>query len=232
MKLTRIAAARVVNPPESKNLTSEVVLFTLTVSGTKAGTFPIKIIATYIYNPTAGWGEIDKPATGGYSDLLIGTNAVGSADEFPVRLDDADVNNTTYVQNGSVIIPPPDDEVDTDGDGVTDVDELAAGTSSTNVDSDRDGYSDSQEITNGTNPLEKDAAGGIGYDVTLDARESNLDVDGDGEVNMPTDGLMMIRYAFGYTDEKLIQNAVGSGCTRCELEPILKYLELLMPSEQ
>ena len=50
-------------------------------------------------------------------------------------------------------LPDPDDP-DSDGDGVSDGDEIAAGTDPTNSDSDGDGVTDGDEIAAGTNPTD------------------------------------------------------------------------------
>lgn len=49
--------------------------------------------------------------------------------------------------------PPIDPFLDTDGDGITDVDELRIGTDPKKADTDNDGYTDKQEIDTGHDPL-------------------------------------------------------------------------------
>ena len=68
------------------------------------------------------------------------------------------------------------DNVDADGDGCLDSDELLAGTDPTNPDTDADGEGDCVEIgSDPTNPIDTDGDG------TIDALESsNADADGDG----------------------------------------------------
>jgi concanavalin A-like lectin/glucanase superfamily protein len=55
-----------------------------------------------------------------------------------------------------------------------------------------------------------------------------LDVDGDGELTPLTDGLLVLRYEFGFTDAALITGAVDlENCTRCSAEAIANYLMAL-----
>jgi len=51
-----------------------------------------------------------------------------------------------------------------------------------------------------------------------------LDVDGDGEYDALTDGLVVLRYLFGLTGNALVNGAVGSGATRKDAAAILSYL--------
>ena len=44
--------------------------------------------------------------------------------------------------------------------------------------------------------------------------DSQLDIDGDGEAKPLTDGLLLIRYLFGFSGESLISGAIGAGATR------------------
>jgi len=52
-----------------------------------------------------------------------------------------------------------------------------------------------------------------------------LDVDGDGEVNPLTDGVLKLRYEFGFRGDDLVSGAVNlGGCTRCAAAAIEVYL--------
>ena len=59
--------------------------------------------------------------------------------------------------------------------------------------------------------------------------ETQLDVDGDGETEPLTDGLLSLRWLFGFTGAALTTGAVDLGdCTRCDaamIEPYLMGLE-------
>ena len=52
-----------------------------------------------------------------------------------------------------------------------------------------------------------------------------LDVDGDGEQIPLTDGLLVIRYLFGFTGDPLTQGAVSSSGARKDAASIRRYLE-------
>jgi hypothetical protein len=54
-----------------------------------------------------------------------------------------------------------------------------------------------------------------------------LDVDGDGTAQPLTDGLLLLRYLFGFRDTTLTNGAVGAGCTRCDAPSIEAYLASL-----
>ena len=44
--------------------------------------------------------------------------------------------------------------------------------------------------------------------------DSQLDIDGDGESKPLTDGLLLIRYLFGFSGDSLVSGAIGSGAER------------------
>jgi hypothetical protein len=54
--------------------------------------------------------------------------------------------------------------------------------------------------------------------------DSLLDVDGNGLNGALTDGLLILRYLFGFTGTLLTQGAVGANCTRCTAPEIEAFL--------
>lgn len=55
------------------------------------------------------------------------------------------------------------------------------------------------------------------------------DIDGDGEHDPLTDGLLLLRYLFGFTGSTLITGAVDlANCTRCTAAEIEAYIEALL----
>jgi hypothetical protein len=51
-----------------------------------------------------------------------------------------------------------------------------------------------------------------------------LDVDGNGVIDALTDGLLVLRYEFGFRGAALLTGALGAGCTRCDAPAIEAYL--------
>jgi hypothetical protein len=57
---------------------------------------------------------------------------------------------------------------------------------------------------------------------------AQLDVDGNGSVEPLTDGLLVLRFLFGFSGTTLTNGAVGGGCTRCDSGAIAAYLQGLL----
>lgn len=56
------------------------------------------------------------------------------------------------------------------------------------------------------------------------------DIDANGAADALTDGLLYLRYLFGFRGEALIESAVAANCNRCTAEEIEAALALLAPS--
>jgi hypothetical protein len=56
---------------------------------------------------------------------------------------------------------------------------------------------------------------------------TTLDIDGDGSLEALTDGLLVLRYLFGFAGATLTSGAVGANCTRCDAGEIVPYLQTL-----
>lgn len=56
---------------------------------------------------------------------------------------------------------------------------------------------------------------------------STLDIDGNLALAPLSDGLLILRYLFGFTGPELTDSAVGQGCARCDASTILPYLQTL-----
>jgi hypothetical protein len=59
--------------------------------------------------------------------------------------------------------------------------------------------------------------------------DSQLDIDGDGESKPLTDGLLLIRYLFGFSGDSLVSGAIGSGAERDTAEEVEAYIQERVP---
>ncbi|WP_166727515.1 YSIRK-type signal peptide-containing protein, partial [Streptococcus pseudopneumoniae] len=110
----------------------------------------------------------------------------------------------------------PNETVDTDGDGLTDKQEVDKGTDPLKQDTDGDGLTDKQEIDKGTDPLKQDTDGdGLTDKQEIDKGTDPLkqDTDGDGltdkqEVDKGTDPLKPATDGDGFPD--VVEEDAGS----------------------
>ena len=65
----------------------------------------------------------------------------------------------------------------------------------------------------------------------LTAADAELDIDGDGESKPLTDGLLLIRYLFGFSGDSLTSGAIGPNATRDTAEKVTAYIEARVPVE-
>ena len=148
-------------------------------------------------------------------------------------------------------------DLDDDNDGFTDEEELADGTDPLNRFSCRSGCFSfdvdeslqAQPLTDGLLVIRHlfgfsgDAltSGAVASDANRDASEviasylseadSQLDIDGDGESKPLTDGLLLIRYLFGFSGDSLISGAIGDGAERNTAEEVEAYIKERIPAE-
>ena len=136
---------------------------------------------------------------------------------------------------------------DQDNDGVTALDEFLAGTipsGSIDLDGneDYDALTDGLLLLRGMFGLDGSAlvTGTIASDATytesvdIESRIETLgdlaDIDGNGDIDALTDGLLTLRYLFGLQGDTLINGVVAEDATRKTAEEIEAHLETLMPS--
>jgi Zn-dependent metalloprotease len=60
--------------------------------------------------------------------------------------------------------------------------------------------------------------------------DSELDIDGDGESKPLTDGLLLIRYLFGFSGDSLISGAIGDGAERDTADEVEAYIGERVPA--
>ena len=63
----------------------------------------------------------------------------------------------------------------------------------------------------------------------LEIFEPYFDVDQNGQMDALTDGLLIIRFLFGLTDESLISNVISQEAQRLSSSDIIQYLKELSP---
>ena len=161
-------------------------------------------------------------------------------DEDPFEFEDTDGDGVGDVAD-------PDD----DGDGFSDAQELADGTNpksrfscpSCPFSFDVDESQAAQPLTDGLlvirhlfgfsgDALTAGAVAGLAgraasEDITvfLTDADAELDIDGNGKSEPLTDGLLLIRYLFGFSGEALISGAIGSGAERNTAAAVEAYIE-------
>ena len=141
---------------------------------------------------------------------------------------------------------PSDATSDQDNDGITALDEFLAGTiPSGSIDLDGnenyDALTDGLLLLRGMFGLDGSAlvTGTIASDATytesvdIESRIETLgelaDIDGNGDIDALTDGLLTLRYLFGLQGDALINGVVANDATRTTAEEIESYLGSLAP---
>ena len=141
---------------------------------------------------------------------------------------------------------PSDATSDQDNDGVGALDEFLAGTiPSGSIDLDGNGeydaLTDGLLLLRGMFGLDGDAliGGTVASNATytaavdIESRIATLgdlaDIDGNGEIDALTDGLLTLRYLFGLEGDTLIAGVVASDATRTSAADIEAHLKTLMP---
>lgn len=88
------------------------------------------------------------------------------------------------------------------------------------------GFTGDTLITNAiSNDATRTTATQIEAELLAGIESAILDIDGDGNVKPLTDGLLLLRYLFGFTGDTLISNAVGTGASRATASDIETYIK-------
>ena len=121
---------------QGHNLTGATFTF-IPLSG-----LPLVTVTSSVIDPTGTSATVQGTvaAPGGSAFALVAANAEGHSSQVPSAA------NTLRIVDGNA---------DTDGDGLTNSDELARGLNPLSADTDGDGFSDSEEIEFGANPRDR-----------------------------------------------------------------------------
>ena len=201
----------------------------------------------------AAWAgpKAEDPDLDGFSNLFDddddGDGVKDDEDKFPLDTNEAfDADNDGLGNNT---------DLDDDNDGFTDEEELADGTDPLNAFScksgcfsfDVDESLQAQPLTDGLLVIRHlfgfsgDAltSGAVASDSGRNASEviasylteadSQLDIDGDSDSKPLTDGLLLIRYLFGFSGDSLVSGAIGSDATRNTSEAVSAYIAERVP---
>jgi hypothetical protein len=144
-------------------------------------------------NPTLGQGEQMGDSEGG-SELPLNQTRAGMPEDSSDDLD-SDGDGLSDIEEADLGTDP--NNPDSDGDGLNDHEEVELGTDPRDSDTDDDGLNDGDEITHGTDPLnpDTDRDGLTDFDEMMRGTDpTNPDTDGDGltdgyEVTQGTDPL-------------------------------------------
>ena len=71
----------------------------------------------------------------------------------------------------------------------------------------------------------------LSFSATIAYANFDLDVDDDGKTEALTDGLLVIRYLFGFSGDSLISGAIGSSATHNIAEAVEAYIKERVPSD-
>lgn len=128
-------------------------------------------------------------------------------DKFPNDPSESvDTDGDSVGDNSDAFPLDPEESRDTDSDGDGD---------NKDIDDDNDGYSDEQEAIDGTNPLSR-----------FSCKQGcfSFDIDENGQAKALSDGLLVIRYLFGFSGDSLTSGATAAGGSRTSMDAISSYL--------
>lgn len=126
-------------------------------------------------------------------------------------------------------IPQLYNNCDSDGDGVINTEDAFAFNPLETLDTDNDGIGNNAD-TDDDNDGFLDVNDLAPLDETIgDQAYSIFDIDQNGSFDALTDGLIILRYAFGLRGDSLISNSVASNANRTSAEAIESYIQSLIP---
>ncbi|MDG1694614.1 MAG: hypothetical protein P8I13_07150 [Porticoccaceae bacterium] len=151
---------------------------------------------------------------------------------------DADDDNDNVLDSIDLFPLDTFESADSDGDGVGDNADFFPNSAEYSLDSDLDQMPDAWERKYGLNPTDaSDALLDQDNDglTALEEYEAGtiplkiLDIDANGSFDALTDGLIILRYAFGLRGENLVRSATAGDAMRTDAADVEAYLNSLVP---
>ena len=180
--------------------------------------------------------DTDSDGTGNNADTDDdGDGVIDEDDSLP--LDPTNDSDGDGITNNADAFPLDATETaDTDGDGVGDNTDVYPNNNLYAFDSDSDGMPDAWERRYGLDPNDpSDASSDVDNDGVVALGEflagtppsGSIDVDGNGEYDALTDGVLILRGMFGLTGDALVAGVIGSGAIYIQTEEIESQIEML-----
>jgi hypothetical protein len=209
-------------------------------------------IDVFPQNPSE-WLDTDQDGIGDNEDTDADNDGfLNTQDAFPLIAseqydfdmdgigDNADADDDNDNVLDSIDLFPLDafESDDSDGDGVGDNADFFPNSAEYSLDSDLDQMPDAWERKYGLNPTDASDAfldqdnDGL---TALEEYEAGtiplkiLDIDANGSFDALTDGLIILRYAFGLRGENLVRSATAGDAMRTEAADVEAYLNSLVP---
>ena len=216
------------DPTESNDSDSDGV-------GDNADAFPLISLGSLTDTDGDGYPDDcnqDCLDAGMTSDLDDDNDGVGDLDDaFPLNASESLDTDGDGEGNNS--------DEDIDGDGTPNADDAFPLDPQEDTDANNNGLGDNEESNvveaarqEGVSEVVSDpSAFGLTREAGSVLEIGVFDIDGDGESKPLTDGLLLIRYLFGFTGDALISGAIGSAATRDTAEAVETFIEKRVPAD-
>jgi Zn-dependent metalloprotease len=175
------------------------------------------------------WIDTDSDGTGNNADDDDDGDGVSDiVDAFPLDVTETVDTDSDGTGNNA--------DTDDDGDSILDGDDAFPNNALYSIDSDSDGMPDAWEIRYGLDPndasdaasdQDRDGVSAVDEFLAGTIPSGSLDIDGNGQYDALTDGLLLLRGTFGLTDTSLISGAVANDAEYTKAEDVESRISLL-----
>lgn len=219
--------------PDSDNLS---ILLSEDFSSSQGGVVSNNGNGSFTYYPVFGFvgedsfGYTLSDSNGGTDIGSVRITVLDNLD--PVAVEDF----VTVIKNASVIVDVVSNDYDPDQDTfslypMNSFNSLEGGSVDRNADNTFTYYAPADFVGEDSfnyyieDPSRAGASGTVRVSVT-DGPKAGFDIDGDGDIKPLSDGLLILRYLFGFRDQSLISNTITSSATRTSPTEIEEYIKL------